>query len=252
VKIRCPKCATRYAVDPDALLAADGMARCFRCGATFDAVADHPAAARDGRSALRLDAQAEVAAAPDEPRELPFDLPPDLEPLQPSVDGALDVADTLYEKKSSRGFWYGLVATLLIVALGLQLAWQHRGELLQRYPQLAPVCRYVSCRPEVIRAPERFRVLQRDIAPASNEPGSLTLTARIRNDADIAQHLPDIQLSLLDNNGRVLIRRRLSPQEYMYPPPSNERVVAAGEVLTIELDFEDPGYLATGFVIDFL
>jgi hypothetical protein len=38
----------------------------------------------------------------------------------------------------------------------------------------------------------------------------------------------------------------------MYPPPSNERVVAAGEVLTIELDFEDPGYLATGFVIDFL
>ena len=69
--------------------------------------------------------------------------------------------------------------------------------------------------------------------------------------AAIAQHFPDIQLSLIDNNGAVLIRRRLSPREYLYPPPSDDRVLQPGEVLTIEIDFEDPGHIASGFTIDF-
>jgi hypothetical protein len=75
---------------------------------------------------------------------------------------------------------------------------------------------------------------------------------RVRNEAETAQPLPDIQLSLLDTNGSVMIRRRLAPGEYMFPPPPKDRLVAAGEVVTIDLDFKDPGYLATGFTIDFL
>ena len=75
---------------------------------------------------------------------------------------------------------------------------------------------------------------------------------RIRNDAENAQPLPDIQLSLLDNNGGVLVRRRLTPGDYLFPAPPKEKLVTPGEVVTITLDFEDPGHLATGFVIGFL
>ena len=179
-------------------------------------------------------------------------MPVDLEPLLPSPDAALDVEDTLYEKRSRRGLWYGLLTTCLLVALGLQLAWQHREELLARYPVLEALCEHVTCRPSVIRAPERFRILQRDIKPTANEPDSLTLTASFRNVASIAQVLPDIQLSLLDTDGSVLIRRRLSPADYLYPAPADQAVVAPGEVITIAVDFKDPGYVATGFIIDFL
>lgn len=153
-------------------------------------------------------------------------MPVDLEPLLPSPDAALDVEDTLYEKRSRRGLWYGLLTTCLLVALGLQLAWQHREELLARYPVLEALCEHVTCRPSVIRAPERFRILQRDIKPTANEPDSLTLTASFRNVASIAQVLPDIQLSLLDTDGSVLIRRRLSPADYLYPAPADQAVVA--------------------------
>ena len=184
--------------------------------------------------------------------ELPFEMPVDLEPLLPSPDAALDVEDTLYEKRSRRGLWYGLLTTCLLVALGLQLAWQHREELLARYPVLERLCEHVTCRPSVIRAPERFRILQRDIKPTANEPDSLTLTASFRNIASIAQVLPDIQLSLLDTDGSVLIRRRLSPADYLYPAPADQAAVAPGEVITIAVDFKDPGYVATGFIIDFL
>lgn len=326
MKTRCPNCDTRYNIDPGALLQADGLAQCHRCGTVFDAVAEdastqevhYPAA---GRHALRLDEKTELstsmadqvdhsglpesavdpdslsallmvtpdlddltglpeeepapndrAAAPasetvaDEPPSpspgpadtlsnrdaLPFAVPDDLQPLQPSPELALDVVDTLYEKRSRRGFYYGLVAVLLVTGLGLQLAWQYRSDLLKQYPVLQPLCDRIGCLPGIVRAPERFSVVQRDIKPTTNETGSLTLSAKIRNDAETAQPLPDIQLSLLDNNGGVLVRRRLTPGDYLFPAPPKGKVLTPGEVFTITLDFEDPGYLATGFVIGFL
>lgn len=256
MKTRCPKCQTRYNVDPDALLAADGLARCFRCGTVFDAVAENagPVGRDDDRDyhALTVDEQSEFANTDNEPVDLPFEIPDTLEALQPSDDAAIDVLDTLYEKRSRRGLLYGLIAALLIIALAAQLAWRYRADLLANYPVLEPLCQYIECRPSVVHEPQMFRVLARDMKPTRNEPGSLTLSMRIRNEADIAQPLPDIQLSLLDNNGGVLIRRRLAPREYLFPAPPADRLVAAGEVVTIDLDFKDPGYLATGFTIDFL
>jgi hypothetical protein len=183
---------------------------------------------------------------------LPFAVPDDLEPLQPSPELALDVTDTLYERRSRRSFFYGLAALLLLSGLGLQLAWQYRADLLKAFPALQPLCDRIGCLPGVVRAPDRFSVVQRDIQPTANETGSLTLSAMIRNDAETAQPLPDIQLSLLDNNGGVLVRRRLTPDDYLFPAPPKEKVVTPGEVITITLDFEDPGYLATGFSIGFL
>jgi len=363
VKTLCPTCKTRYEIDPRALLEADGLARCFRCGTVFDAVAedaptpgnvystpvenavalggrdeiprdqgrdadsepagegtevDRPARAQgpgpaehappdtvyralsgladrpapqagpigrdispvaepvaepvaagtvsdtqdeSGSASTAADDQqpqtdqpaqdrADQADSTDQP--LPFSVPEDLVPLEPSPDVALDVNDALYEKKSRRGLVYGLVIVMLLTGLGLQLAWQHRKDLVDRYPGLAPLCESLACLPKVIHAPDKISVLQRDIKPAANEPGSLTLSASIRNDAEIAQQLPDIQLSLLDNNGAVLIRRRLAPSDYLFPAPAKERVMEPGEVVTITLDFEDPGHQASGFVIDFL
>ena len=334
MKTRCPTCKTRYDIPPQALLEADGLARCFRCGTVFETVSEdtgtpnviHPGHTGD---APTLDAQSEVThandrelqdsdvapmpvpkhadeeftlepahsaddefsspmppaiattpaelAAPDsnypgqeeasppskdsqvalEPSEtptdaLPFVVPDDLEPLEPSPEVALDIGDTLYEQKSYRGLYYGLAVFVLAAGLGLQLAWQHRKELVKEYPVLQPMCEYIECLPKVIHAPEKMSVLQRDIAPTANQPGSLTLSAKIRNDADTAQTLPDIQLSLLDDNGAVLVRRRLTPSDYLFPPPPKGKLMAPGEVVTIALDFMDPGHQASGFLIGFL
>lgn len=254
--VRCPGCATHYAVDVDSLRAAEGLARCLHCGALFDVSAgeirdsdsyDRP----DGAQPLILDTGQRVDALRSAARELPFEVPDGLDPIEPSDEAALDVADTLYQKPSYRGFVYGLLAMLLLLAFGAQLAWQYRDQLLARVPQLEIVCAHLPCKPTVVHEPTRYRILQRDIRPTDKEQGSLTLKANIRNDATAAQQLPDIQLSLLDNNGSVLIRRRLAPHEYLFPPPPDDRLVKPGEVFTIEIDFEDPGHIASGFTIDF-
>jgi hypothetical protein len=244
-------------VEPDSLLRVDGRALCFRCGSLFDALAEEliEADARDGTPTRPIVILNQRSLAPGESANqidgLPFEVPDDLPPLQPT-DNALDITEALRGKKSSRNLWYGVIVVLLTLAMGLQLAWQYRRELLQRFPALEVLCSHVECREDVIHAPEQFRILGRDIRPTSNEPGSLTLSARVRNDAQLAQAFPDLQLSLLDNKGNVLIRRRLSPGDYMFPSPSIAQRLAPGEVFTIELDFEDPGDAVTSFVIDFL
>ena len=254
---RCPKCDATYDVEPDSLLRVDGRALCFRCGSLFDALAEEllEADAQDGTPTRPIVILNERSLAPDECAArtdgLPFEVPDDLPPLQPT-DSALDITEALREKESSHKLWYGLIVALLTLAMGLQLAWQYRRELLQSHPALEVLCTHVECREDVIHAPEQFRILGRDIRPTSNEPGSLTLSARVRNDAKLAQAFPDLQLSLLDNKGSVLIRRRLSPEDYMFPSPSSAQRLAPGEVFTIELDFEDPGHLVTSFVMDFL
>ncbi len=224
----------------------------------FDALAGGPtAAAADtaGKPVVDLDAQAELAdngADVAETPELPFAVPDDLEPLQASAQDALGVEDTLYQQKSRRGLFYGLAAVVLIAALGLQLAWQQREQILVQFPQLEVICGVLACRPPLAHSPERFRILQREIKPTANLPGSLTLSAVVRNEAELPQLLPDLQLSLTDSNGGLLVRRRLSPSEYLFPAPAEDKLVDPGEVITIALDFEDPGYSATGFQIDFL
>lgn len=254
---RCPQCRTGYLVDSESLMGTSGVAHCYRCGTLFDVLTEKAVGPDDDdiltmQGSIRLDHRAEhrymqtagTAAGPD--------LPDEVEPLQPSPDASLDIADTLYETSSRTGWVYGLIAALLVIGLGLQLAWQYRESLLHRYPELEAVCAHLPCRPDAVRAPDEFRVLQREIQPTEDQPGSLTLKVRFRNQAELPQPLPDIQLSLLDNHGGVLIRRRLTPNEYLLRAPPADARAAPGEVITIAVDFKDPGYLATGFMIDFL
>jgi predicted Zn finger-like uncharacterized protein len=255
MQTRCPNCETEYRIEPDAFLAADGLARCHRCGTVFDAAEKKPVDPQSAADPLMLELQAETnwQQTPEaELDELPFEVPEGLAPLQPSPEAAVDVTETLYEKRSIRGPLYTAIALLLATGLGLQLAWQHREDLLRQYPQLEPICDWLGCIADQVRAPDKLRILQREMRAADNQPGSLNLSADFRNDAELPQPLPDIQLSLLDNDGRVLVRRRLVPADYLYPPPPSDRVIGPGEVITISIDFKDPGYLATGFMIDFL
>lgn len=256
MKTRCPGCDTRYQVDADALLDSEGFAHCYRCGTVFDAVTETASETPNtrnagGRSLLWLKEQDEIAVQKQAASDLPFDVPANLPTIEPSDDVALDIADTLYEKRSYRGLFYGLFAFVLAAGVAIQLAWQYRLTLLARFPQLEFVCEHLPCRPTVVHAPEKLRVVRRAMQATANDPESLTLSASFRNDADVAQLLPDIQLSLLDNNGAAVIRRRLSPHEYLYPPPENKPVIQPGEVITISIDFADPGDAATGFEINF-
>lgn len=116
------------------------------------------------------------------------------------------------------------------------------------------VCSWIDgdCTKPIQRAPEAFKVLHRHIVPDPNVPDVLAMNLSILNQADFAQPHPDIQLALYDIQDELVARRRISPQEYLIPPPATDALIQPKQKLNLDLVFEDPGVHVTGFRINFL
>ena len=257
MKVVCPRCNAGYVVLQDDVDKASGLATCSQCNTPFDVVAGRELlpGSFDHTKLLRLESTDFSDAPPVEPEEVvppPFDVPDDLPPLEVEHDVDLEISTQARPTRRVLRILATISAMLLAAGLLVQLGWGYRDYLLAQYPALEPVCEFIPCRAEVGRDTTALRVLQRNITRTENAPESLTLRIRFTNAATFAQPYPDIQLSLLDNGGNPVVRRRLDPGEYMIPTPSQDSRIAPGEVVTISVDFVDPGYLATGFVIDFL
>jgi predicted Zn finger-like uncharacterized protein len=254
VKTRCPHCQTEYDVDPDILRQAHGMARCYNCGEIFDAFAN-----AEGRSARKPAPVPELIEAdlpdPDENNTPPpFELPDDVPPLQVSGDAALDASDSLGPRRRKRSpWWLKLLALLLLLGLLAQVAWWQRAEwvgIAQLQPLTGPLCQRLDCKLPTRRAPQSFGVIERRLELSRKQAHALHLLLRLRNEADFAQPLPQLSLSLLDINGTLLARRHLRPADYLFPAPPPDYLVQPGEVFTVDLLLEDPGQRATGFSFD--
>ena len=259
---RCPQCGTTYQVEDDGHPNPPTLASCSRCGASFSLL-DGQLIDMDDIDPVtlartrRLNADSETSG-PTDPAWLSFDFPENTPPLEVDPEVMLDDSPAPerepYRPAASA---FLTIAVVLCVVLLAQMLWLSREALVNTFPALEPACEWLRCTPDVVDAPDHFRVLERGISAASRPSLSdaatswLTLNMAFRNEAPSRQHYPDLYLSLLDNNGTVLIRRRLEPEEYLDIPLPDEATIAPGEVTTLSIDFADPGYQATGFAVDF-
>lgn len=271
MRTRCPQCRTIYNIDTQALEMAKNMARCFNCNTVFNALensdseqssSEQPHVASDEFSAavdnefaeLDYELQLDFTSEPtdEELPDLPFEVPDDLPALEPSDKAALDLHDSLHPQTKTATPWWqkGLTLLLAITFLG-QLIWFYRIPLMQQ-PQAQTLCLIIDCSEAQRREADAFSIVQREIEPNPDQPGSLKLVLHFRNSATFAQPLPDLQLALFDSNESLLARRRILPREYTFPASTSNRLIAPQEVVTISLAFEDPGSRASGFKIDFL
>jgi hypothetical protein len=256
--LRCPQCGTEYDLDQRAFTGPGRLACCHHCGSFFGLATGRVASIATLRAEAMADAvrltDAHRRGAPPTTGDAEIEIPEDLAPL-PTVDATLSSAAPLPEQQRSQMLvngGYVLVALVLAAVFALQLAWLYHTELLQRFPGLTTLCEHLPCQPAPISAAEAFEVLQRDLGPSRRHPGALALNLSFRSTVRTSRPLPKVQLSLLDNRGEVLVRRRLSPDEYLSSPSTSATAAAPGEVTAFEVDFVDPGYRATGFAIDFL
>lgn len=113
-----------------------------------------------------------------------------------------------------------IVALLLIVALLAQLAWWQRETVLVYFPRTqtlyAKACAQLGC---LITPPHDIDGLQ--VEPSDlrqiDGPHKLELKMPLRNRYNVALAYPAIELTLLDDQNNVAVRRVLWPQDYVAP-----------------------------------
>lgn len=130
-------------------------------------------------------------------------------------------------ERPSRAWVFGVV--LLLLLLGVQLAYGWRAQLAQQYPPLRPIlesaCARAGCTVPWVNDEAALKLEDSELLEVPGRPGQIALQARIRNLSPSAQEYPHVELTLTDISGQTAVRRVLRPADYL------GRALRAGEVL---------------------
>ncbi|MGF6969183.1 putative Zn finger-like uncharacterized protein [Paraburkholderia sp. WC7.3g] len=120
-----------------------------------------------------------------------------------------------------------VLATLLVIALLAQLAWWQRETVMINLPRsqilYAQVCARLGCQLTPPHDIEGLLVEPSDLRQIDG-PHKLELKMPLHNRLNIALAYPAIELTLLDDQNNVAVRRVLWPQDYVPP----RTVIASG------------------------
>jgi hypothetical protein len=113
-----------------------------------------------------------------------------------------------------------LLAVVLFVLLLAQLAWWQRETVMVYWPASQPLfaqaCAQVGCTVAPPRDIDGLQVEPPDLRQVDG-PHRLELKMPLRNRFNVALAYPAIELTLLDSQNNVAIRRVLWPQDYVRP-----------------------------------
>ncbi len=277
----CSHCQSRFRVSPQQLNAKQGQVRCGRCSRVFNGFVSlerFPDDDTGGRLLAAQEAQQQPPPAPVESvdleavsdgempeietldtNEIPapaIDAP--IEPERPAVPprlraapqpAALVLEDPPPADPPSRAWAFGVV--LLGLLLALELAYEYRGSLAQRYPALRPAlesaCSQLQCTVPWSREEGLLKLEDSELLEVPGKPSEIALGARIRNLASVSQDYPHLELTLTDITGQAAMRRVLRPTDYLGRPLVQGEVLPPGVEVALQLRLETPRVKATGY-----
>ncbi len=169
-------------------------------------------------------------AAPVPDALAPVDERAETPPAEPGTPAPVVDQVSFMRRARRQAFWRrpavrvasGTVALLLALALGGQVAYEHRDELAQRVPALQPLltalCQPLQCR---IGPPRRIEAITIDTSAFSRlQPDAFRLQFTLANAASLPVALPALELTLTDNQDQPVIRRVLQPADLGADAPS--------------------------------
>lgn len=144
-------------------------------------------------------------------------------------------------------WWLGVGFTL--IALILQATLHYRTDLATKYPAARPwleeLCAHAHCVVELPSNPDLVSIEASDLHPGRK--GELELTATLKNRADYTQAWPHLELTLTDGIDKPIVRKIITPNEYLPQPGLEATGFAANSDQSVQLAL-DPGTLpAAGY-----
>lgn len=246
------------------------------------AAAPAPTPAPSTEPPVEVSSPAEAAAAPavpapapvaaDEPAENPppDEAPPALLPrplpdalaldalTQPPAQDEDDIllqpsplsTDYSQAKTASQAGWpWTIAATLVFLVLIAQLMLAFRVDLAVKYPGVRPLldmlCEQAHCTVELPSDPDSVSIEASDLHPAKK--GGLELTATLRNRAPHAQAWPHLELTLTDGADKPIVRKVITPEQYLSATQSETDGFAANGEQAVQLLLDAGNLPAAGY-----
>ena len=108
---------------------------------------------------------------------------------------------------------------LLALTAAGQLAYHFRSDIARAQPALKPLlenaCARLGCTVPAPRQPDQVSIEASELTPEAGRAPLLRLSALLRNSAGFAQDWPHLELTLTDTADRAVVRRVLSPADYL-------------------------------------
>lgn len=152
---------------------------------------------------------------------------------------------------------WGLASALALALLLIQLAYVYRNDLATQFPSLRPalqsLCTTLKCDVSLRRYLERISVsvtaFERQAgADQEGRPVEMTLRFSLRNRLNQSQPWPHLSLELTDASGTVVLRKRLSPNEYL-PKSLVDQPFAKGQEVNLVLPVSVTGLQINGYTL---
>ncbi|WP_288843687.1 DUF3426 domain-containing protein [uncultured Deefgea sp.] len=218
-----------------------------------------PSAAQDPTLAMEIELALAAVAQTEEIRP-PLSSAP--KPSQVEIDNQAEQAeyqpilsdDDLFipnKKTAQHTGWWALASFLALMILVLQLLYQFRLELSQDFPILRPkylaLCAKLDC---TMPLPQKAQLLRSEYSELSfipNNPRLIQLNATLRNLAPFAQALPKLELTLTDDNERVIVRKVFTAKQYLVQNERQQDRIEANEEIPAFLQLDLGELHSTGY-----
>ncbi len=262
---RCPTCSTAFRVTPEQLKARAGKVRCGHCSAVFNALEmleDAPAAIEAVEAASPLP-EAAPPAAVDTPQPEPIaensplatteSAPGEEAANNESVDILLDDIGSNAETPPSRGrlLAWNLAVLVMLGVFVVQAAYVFRAELVQAEPDLRPLlqemCSVLDCDIPLPRKADLVGIEASDLHPDPQQKPLLVLAATLKNRAPFAQEYPHLELTLTDVRDQPVLRKVLSPVDYLAQGTNAREGFPANGDLSVNLWLDAGDVVASGY-----
>ena len=278
---RCPQCQTVFRITAAQLKARDGRVRCGRCQNVFRAdehLVERPAKSETKTSGSTRKRSPRKTTAAGAPTKRPA---PDLQthiPAEPERPQSPAGAETGGEQPAAasseavdtettptlvpldapfrprtRGIYWVLGNLLLVVLLLGQGLVAYGPELARQVPVLQPaidsLCRPLPCRHLPMIDMHRLDLVETQVTPHPRYDRALRIKATLVNRAEMVQPYPQLEVSLIDNQGQLVARRAYGPREYLQKPDAIRKGLPPQVAVNIQLDITSPGPQANGYEI---
>lgn len=249
-----------------------GQVRCGKCGRIFDALeylveesalAAEPAEAQAPIAvasavvdAQAMDAEAQTLDAEAGRSEPVKPVPAQPARVEPEVEfgaGSFDFGPIAAADPAGRPRrWPWLLgAILLLLVLLAQAAYQYRSAIIVLFPEVKPyaaeLCATLGCELPLPRRIELTSIEASDLQADTTNPNIMVLTATLKNRAIFDQQLPMLELTLTNAQDQPLVRRVLTPQDYIGNTAKAQAGFAANTEMVIKVYIEGSQVKATGY-----